>query len=286
MTFAAPSTLLLVVPLALAGLFVWLRGDLLVSALPGQWNRIVAPGLRRFLAQRMPERRRGQLGLCLTIAALLVVALARPGIEAGGAPTYGNLSGRVLVLDLGADGDVRDQRLFARRLFEQSLGIPTAIVAVAGDAYDVVPLTTDRRQAFRYLSALEPSVMPEAGRALHRGLAHGEAVLKKAGIVAGQVVLVTNGRPPPQGDQAPPSGLLRAVAVMGPRTLAWADYAEGQDARLVGPTELASVVRDLDDAVSYQRRTRAATTQIDLTPWLIGLALCLWLGLFRRRVPA
>ena len=206
MTFGAPLLLLLLLPLAAIFWLTRRRGGLLLSHLPGHWDRIVEPGLRAFLARRIPERSKGQLTLCLAISVLLVLALARPGIETEDSADYGNLSGRVIVLDLGAGIDVRDQRLFAQRLLEASPGVPAAVVAVSGDAFDIVPLTTDQAQVSRYLQVLHPSMMPAPGRALNLGAAHGEAVLERAGVVAGQVVLVTGGVPP----RPPRGGLPRS----------------------------------------------------------------------------
>ena len=101
---------------------------------------------------------------------------------------------------------------------------------MAGDAFDIVPLTRDRRQLSRYLAVLEPGHMPEAGRALHLGLAHAEATLARAGIAASQIVLVTGGPPPEDLATVAPSEALRAVAVPTLETEIWSAFAEQQQA--------------------------------------------------------
>ena len=283
MSFDAPAALLLLCPLVLSSFLIRGRGGATLAGLPGHWNRLVEPALRRFLARRIPERRADQFGLCLAICMLLVIALAAPHIESDQPGAYGNLSGRVIVLDLGAGIDVRDQRLVAQRLVEASPRIPAAIVAVAADAFDIVPLSTDRFQIARYLQVLDPSIMPEAGRAPQLGIAQGEAVLRNAGIVVGQTVLITGGEPLPPHFDAPRSVGLRAVVALGAEASAWSDYAEVLDARLAGPADLSAITDDLNDSLRQEMRAGGAQARVDLTPWAVAAALALWLGLFRRR---
>ncbi len=283
MTFDVPAALLLLVPLILSSLLVRRGGTWSLSGMPGHWDRIVEPALRRFLARRNPERRASQFGTCLAIAMILVIALAGPGIEVGQPKLYGNLSGRVIVLDLGAGIDVRDQRLLAQRLVEGSPKVPAAIVAVAADAFDVVPLTTDQVQISRYLQVLEPSLMPEAGRSPHLGLAHGEAILRNAGIVAGQTVLITGGAPPTPPSDAPPSSGLRTIVALGAEASGWSDFAEAFNARLAAPAKLSTIADDLDDSVRQKARAGGAQGHFDLTPLAVAAALALWFFLFRRR---
>ena len=283
MTFGAPLLLLLLLPLAAVFWLTRRRGGLLLSHLPGHWDRIVEPGLRAFLARRLPERGGGQLNLCLAIAALLVLALARPGLETDEAADYGNLSGRVIVLDLGAGIDVRDQRLFAQGLLEASPGVPAAVVAVAGDAFDIVPLTTDRAQVSRYLQVLHPSLMPTPGRALQLGAAHGEAVLERAGVVAGQVVLVTGGAPPRTPRGAKGAGRPRVLVALESGTADWSAIADALGAELAAPSDLAAIAEELEEVVGEKLRTAGPAAHRDLTPWVVALALLLWLTLFRRK---
>lgn len=283
MTFGAPLLLLLLLPLAAVFWLTRRRGGLLLSQLPGHWDRMVEPGLRAFLARRIPERGGRQLKLCLAIAALLVLALARPGFEPEEAADYGNLSGRVIVLDLGAGIDIRGQRLFAQRLLEESPGVPAAVVAVAGDAFDIVPLTTDRAQVARYLQVLHPSMMPAPGRALHLGAAHGEAVLERAGVVAGQVVLVTGGAPPRPPRGANGGGRPRVLVALESGTADWGAIAEALGAELTAPSDLASIAQELEAVVGEKLRSGGPAAHRDLTPWLVALVLLLWLTLFRRK---
>ena len=284
MSFGLPIALLLLLPLTAAGALIWRHGDVAVAALPGHWRRLVEPRLRAYLGRGIAEGRNPQLALCLAVLTVLVVALSRPALDSAQAPDYGNLTGRVVVLDLSGAANVTDERLFVQRLIEESPEVPTALVAVAADAFDVVPLTTDGSYLLRYLQVVEPELMPRTGRALNLGLAHAQSVLTAAGIVAGQVVLVSGGEPPRNSPIAPTTQALRDIVVPEARMPAWADYATASGARLDGLADVPRIVAELNEAVDALTRTRTKDQRFDLTPWLIGLAMLLWLGLFRRRV--
>jgi hypothetical protein len=63
----------------------------------------------------------------LAIWLLLVLALARPGIELESGGSYTNIAGRVIAIDLGAGGDIHRQRRAIFRLLEADPQIPTAM---------------------------------------------------------------------------------------------------------------------------------------------------------------
>lgn len=284
MSFGVPGALLLLLPVAAAGVLFRRSDGFIGVLLPGQWRRVVEPRLRRFMAGSISGRRWGQLALCLVTLAILTLALARPHLDSVNQPDFGNLSGRVLVLDASGSAALGQQRLFAQSLIETSSDTPTALVAVAGDAFDVVPLTTDQRYLQRYLQVIGPGLMPAPGRAIELGLAHAGSILSDAGVVAGQVVLVTGGEPIAAGTTALPDKVVRTVVVPNSELAAWREYATGSGARLAGTDEIDRVIAWLDEATDRHGWDRLRAARLDLTPSLIGVAMVLWLGLFRRRV--
>ncbi len=54
-------------------------------------------------------------------------------------------------------------------------------------------------------------------------------------------------------------------------------------ADLAGPGELADTVVALRREITRTLRAQTPSATLELTPWVIGLAMLLWLGLFRRR---
>lgn len=282
MSFAQPLTLFLLLP-ALGALAWRLSGasGLPAGQLPGDWVRVVEPPLRRFMASGALAGVRVSLLLPLSIWVLLVLALARPALDTGAAADYSNIAGRVIALDLGAGANIHSQRLAATRLMEDLPGVPTAIVVGTGDAFDVVPLTTDRAYVDRYLQVITPDVMPLDGRSLGVAIAHGEAILTRAGIVAGQVVVLSAGKPPTysSGDARWP----RAVVVEAKDREAWAPYVATIGASLGAVDDLSAVQRELQNDIDRARRDGDRQGRTELAPYLLTVAMVLWLVLFRRQ---
>ena len=102
MSFIAPLALLLIVPFA-ALFFLCQSPRFNVAAhLPGAWARVVAPEFRRAI---MAQSQRKGLPQLLTFLAgvLLIIALARPGVDLGEPEDFASLGGRVVVIDVGGD---------------------------------------------------------------------------------------------------------------------------------------------------------------------------------------
>ncbi len=281
MTLAQPFALLLLLPAA--GLAVWLRFGRGAAGpdLPGHWNRIVDPKMRSFMAGRVVALRRRPVGFWCTLWALLVLALARPVLDFPGPPAAGNLVGRVIALDLGTHGEVERQRLLAYRLLDAAPDVPTAVVAATGEAFGVVPFTTDRAHLDRYLQVIGPGVMPVSGRAPGMAVTHAESLLARAGMVVGQSVLITGGTVPAARGAAA-GDWLRAVVVHDRNDAAWKPYAAGLGARLADAGTLDGIVDDLDRRVADTLRDRDDATDLAAAPWLIAAGAGLWLFFFRR----
>lgn len=144
-------------------------------------------------------------------------------------------------------------------------------------------MTTDRVHLERYLQAIEADVMPVDGRFLELAAAHGEALLDRASIVAGQVVMISGGSPPEHNPEGRTRQWPRALVIADDNLQQWRTYAKQTDARLANIDGLAPLSHALNRDIAWASRHGDRTTRRDLTPWLIGAAVVLWLGLFRRR---
>ena len=258
--------------------------------LPGAWQRAVQDDLKTFLAAtvrqvRTPWRGIAQVALWLLLgAALATISLGQ--IET---PKLRNLEARIVVIDLGLP-DIAEARIAAARyLIDSADNAPTAVVAVTGHAFDVVPLTRDDAHLDRYLQVLTMDVMPDEGRALLIGIERAVALLDRAGIQARQITVFTGGAPPPIGRFQKPERtedhniwLVVPGNVEGP----WEGLADELDASLISDWETPTLHDDFEE-----RRQEAAAKAVsirerqDITPWLIGLLMPLWLLLFLRRQP-
>lgn len=280
MRIELPEALLLMLPAlaVVAWIVVWRGVETL--RLPGHWHRLIDAPMQRFMAGRVVSPGRVPWPLWLAVWTLLVVGLARPVIGSATPADYGNLAGRVIAMDLGADADIEEQKLLVYRILDAAPATPTALVVATAEAFAIVPFTTDRAYFKRYLDVLGPEVMPVEGRALGIAITHSESVLDRAGLAVGQLVLLTGGQPP-QPDTQRAGDWLRAIVVETDSD-AWEGYANAVDARLSGPGDLDNLIDDLDRAVADALRDGNPTGDFELAPWLIACAGLLWLVFFRR----
>lgn len=282
MTLVYPLALLALVPTIAGALWLGHRLSGAGFGLPGDWPKMVAISLRGLMTRTAVRGRTSEVILLASLAVLIIVAIARPTITLDRNESFTNIAGRVIALDLGGGADIHSQRHAVRTLMADAPGVPTALVVATADAFDVVPLTTDAAFIERYLNVVEQDVMPLDGRAIDVALTHSEAVLARADIVVGQVVLVTGGNAP-DTHQRPAMHWLRGVIVPDITEGDWGGYADNIEARLRPYDDLSDISREFLRSVELSRLDGDPGSHIEITPYLVGLALLLWLGLFRRR---
>ena len=132
---------------------------------------------------------------------IAILALAGPAWERLPTPVFRNLSAMVIVLDLSwamEANDVKPNRLERARfkiddLLKARKDGQTALLAYAGDAFVVTPLTDDASTIAAQLTALSPQVMPVQGTRLDLGLAAAGRLLQQAGQKTGDVLVLTAG---------------------------------------------------------------------------------------------
>ena len=139
--------------------------------------------------------------LALAAWTLATLALAGPAWERLPQPLYQNKAARVIALELSQTmlaQDVKPSR-FARARFKiadilkRSADAQTALIAYAGDAFVVAPLTDDANTVANLVDALDPSVMPAQGNATSRALDLGVKLLQQGGVRDGEIVLLADG---------------------------------------------------------------------------------------------
>ncbi len=132
---------------------------------------------------------------------LACLALAGPAWERLPQPLYQNRAARVFALELSTSmlaQDVKPSR-FERAhyklddMLKRSGDAQTALIAYAGDAFVVAPLTDDANTVANLVDALDPSVMPIPGNATSRAIDLGVKLIKQAGADAGEIVLLADG---------------------------------------------------------------------------------------------
>ncbi len=200
MSFDRPDLLWLALLLpALASLGVWgyvrrRRRALVALGEPDVVKRLGAAGLDRFTAGRL---------------ALVALAAAALGLAAAG-PRWGLVAVQeerqaldlVLALDVSKSMLAQDleptrlerERTLARRLLRELPGDRIGLVAFAGRAYTLSPMTIDHGALALYLDALAPEIVSQGGSSLAAALRQATDLARgREGAVPGIVVLVTDG---------------------------------------------------------------------------------------------
>lgn len=286
MTLLQPLFLLVCVFAAAPLIPRGLAGVALDAKLPAGWQRLVSTDMRQ-IANRHVIATRDRTGSILRALLWLTLglALAEPAFENDTIAPASNIGGRVIIVDLSNAEQAAAVRGAAAVLSASAPGVPVALVAATGDAFDIVPFTTDVKHVTRYLSVLDPELMPVAGHEPRRAIAHAEAMLIRAGMIAGQTVLVTATKAAP-ARQLARDRWLRAIVYVLPDSSFPAPLvalAKETEATLAFAADLSAVDRELEAAISNLiDGSPDQSGRMPLQPWLAGMAALLWLLQFRR----
>lgn len=195
--FIRPLWLLALLPLAA---LVWrlARRD----TLDNPWRQVVDARVLPLLMRAQAATASRALPWLLAAGWLIaVLALADPTWQRRAQPVFQTSAARVVVLDLSSSmnaADLQPSRLVrARYKVEDILRLAgeglTGLVAYAGDAFTVAPLTRDANTVRALLKVLEPSLMPVQGERADLGLLKAGELLRQAGVSSAQVLLIADG---------------------------------------------------------------------------------------------
>lgn len=131
---------------------------------------------------------------------LAVLALAGPGWRQSEQPLWHGEAPLVVALDLSSTalaGDLPPSRLAQARaklaaLLRARAGGQVGLVAYAGAAFTVAPLTDDAGNVALFLDALHPDVMPVDGQRGDRAIRWSAKLLQQAGFKQGRILLLTD----------------------------------------------------------------------------------------------
>src|SRR6185437_8509036 len=195
-------------------------------------------------------RKRLALGLVALAWLLAVAALSGPAWQKMAAPLYVNGAARVVVLSLSDDMLAQDMqpdrmtraRFAVRDLLNNAGDARMALVAYAGAAFTVAPLTDDKNTILNLLQALKPDVMPVPGNDAASGIRQGVDLLQQAHAKSGEIVLVADtadGAAVAQAKAAHAKGMRVDVLGVGTREGAPVPQAGGGFASGTGGTLMA-----------------------------------------------
>ncbi|MCU7997956.1 VWA domain-containing protein [Shewanella sp. SM95] len=203
--FIRPEWLLALVPLALALLSLWRQHES-----HSAWNRYIAPHLAKILVTQGNKKSRRPLHLLAFTWLMATFALAGPAVNKQSLPVFAAEQGRVLVMDMSVSmfaTDLAPNRLTqakfrATDLLRNLKEGETGLVAFAGDAFTISPLTRDTGTLLNLLPTLSPEIMPVRGSNLAAGLTQAKTLLAQGGHIRGDIILMTDGITAAQFDDA------------------------------------------------------------------------------------
>lgn len=265
----------------------------------GSWYKVVEPKLMNAMRElgRVDEKGGTRLRhLPLWVAGLVVLGLTGPAVERRDAQSFRNLDGVVFVVDLSTS--VTGSEMFGQLVTMGRIGVsalgskPAAMIVYAGDAYLASALTADTRQIGLSLSLLDGEVVPDQGSRPALALAMAREVLEQSEIVAGDVVLLTDGAGlgpeaiAQAGGIASGGGRLSVVHLPGANGVAVDTVAETGAGQVFGLSDGDRLAEELRSNASarMERQDYLLLFWSDYGRFVLLLALVPALGLFRRIV--
>lgn len=214
-TFAEPARLALLALPAAAALLAMYRH----RRRRGQQRRLASPGVWIRLLGGIPATGLARLLLWTGAAVMIVLALARP--QWGEEPREESVRTRDLVVALDVSAsmrceDIRPSRLTRSvetilRLLPQLEGNRLAVVVFAGEAYPLVPLTTDLSAVGVFLEGVEAGMVALPGSNLQRAVDTSLELLPDEG--EGRVLMLFTDGENLQGEVAAATESLAAAGV-------------------------------------------------------------------------
>ncbi|WP_231757172.1 VWA domain-containing protein [Microbulbifer elongatus] len=194
--FLRPAILLLILP---AALLCWALARTVFAS--GRLQKIIDPDLLPHLLLKGGEKRPWLFTLIFALLTCAVAALAGPTWRKLPTPVYSNQDAVVILLDLSPSmmaTDLSPNRLTRARLkildiLKQRKDGLTALIAYAGEAHVVTPLTDDTATIANLVPSLSPRIMPVPGSNIEMAVQEGLRLLKDGAGGQGRLLAVTDG---------------------------------------------------------------------------------------------
>ena len=192
-----PWWLLALLP-AIFIIFYWLKRNYGKST----WNSAISSELLRVLLEdHTSQSRRWFSGIVVATLILVLVGLSGPAWEKLPQAVEQKQDTLIILLDLSLSmfaDDLKPSRIERARqkitdiLRARKEGV-TALVAYAGDAHAVVPLTDDVKTIENLLFSLSPEMMPVFGSNPNHALEISHELFSNAGTQQGRILIITDG---------------------------------------------------------------------------------------------
>ncbi len=279
--FLRPLWLLMLLPCILLVVLLWRQ-----HKDRGSWSKVIAPALLPWLLEG-EQQKRARWPLILVLAGWVIAtfALAGPTWQKQPVPISKNQQPLVVTADLSYHmyaADLSPNRLTRVRfklqdLFNQRSEGLSALVAYAGSAHTVAPLTDDSRTLNNLTKALSPDIMPVQGNNPVEAIRLAKQLLNQGSSESGDILLVTGSMTEAQAEQISSllqgSGIRLSILGIGteqgaPIPLPDGGYLKNQQGTIVVPQLEQSRLQSLARANSgrYQTMSVADTDLQALLP--------------------
>ncbi len=200
-----PLWLLALIPALVLSIFLWRQ-----KRKAYQWQQLIAPELLPFLLDGKTVQTKKSLIWVLLFAWMIsCIAVAGPSWVKRPTPVEKNQNALVILLDLSysmISEDVKPSRIARARLkiadiLRERKDGQTALIAYAGEAHTVTPISDDSATILSLLSSMHPNIMPLQGSNTEDAIARSIQLFQDAGATQGDILLVTDGVVPEAFDK-------------------------------------------------------------------------------------
>ena len=193
-----PEWILLILPLAILFFFKQIK-----PLKAGNWQSVISPTLQKYVLLNAPEKSSQRLTQsALWLGALLgILALSGPSWQKQSSEVYRSEQGLIIGLDLSlsmTSQDIAPSRVQRAKykildVLKSERGQNIGLIAYAGDAHVVSPLTQDTNTVKSLLPPLDPYIMPSQGSNLVALAQQTVNLFEQAGSSPRTLLLVTDG---------------------------------------------------------------------------------------------
>jgi Mg-chelatase subunit ChlD len=194
--FLRPWWLVAIIPACCLAALIWRRQDI-----QRHWQQIIAPHLLNHLLVGGEHHRRVRpVHVLLAVWLIAIIALAGPTWRHEPAPFTADQAALAIVIEVTPTmqaQDIQPSRLQrasqkVRDLLALRPGAKTALIAYAGSAHRVMPMTQDARIIELFADQLSPDMMPRQGDVAADALALADEQIRSA-EQPGSIVWITDG---------------------------------------------------------------------------------------------
>jgi Ca-activated chloride channel family protein len=166
------------------------------------WQAVLANHLyQHIITSKGAKKSKPPFALLAFSWLIVVLALAGPTWERLPQPVYQLNTGKVVLIDMSLSmrsTDIKPDRLTRAKykaidLVKEITEGETGLVAYAGDAFTISPLSTDAQNLTTLIPSLSPEIMPMQGSEPFLGLQSAIELLSAAGYQQGEIFWITDG---------------------------------------------------------------------------------------------